>query len=305
MPRVLLTRLAEMPDVPVLTVEGTVVFVDVSGFTKLSERLAKVGKEGAERLADSINRCFTALLAEAYANGGALLKFGGDALLLWFGGSDHAVRACASAVSMRRTLREIGRIRAGASELQLRMSVGIHTGDYQTFLVGGSHREFILGGPAASTVVAMEGLADAGQVLLSSATAERLPERCLGARRGPGVLLARTPTTRYFAPEETVIHPSEEAVAGCLSTEVRAHVMAAPAAPEHRTATVAFVQFGMLDEVIELSGPDQAAAALDEVVRVAQDAADRYEVCFLGTDIAAGGGKIILTAGAPRAVGDD
>lgn len=60
------------------------VFADVSGFTRLSERLARHGKEGAEQLGDLINTCFSALLAEAYARGGSLVKFGGDAMVLMF-----------------------------------------------------------------------------------------------------------------------------------------------------------------------------------------------------------------------------
>ncbi len=40
-------------------------------------------------------------------------------------------------------------------------------------------------------------------------------------------------------------------------------------------------------------------------MRIVQDAADRYEVCFLGSDIAADGGKLLLSGAAPRAVGDD
>ena len=35
-------------------------------------------------------RCFSALLADAYVRGGSLLKFGGDAMLLWFAGDEHA-----------------------------------------------------------------------------------------------------------------------------------------------------------------------------------------------------------------------
>ena len=89
------------------------VFADVSGFTRLSERLARKGKEGAEQLVDVINACFTALLADAYGRGGSLLKFGGDAMLLLFYDESHAVRACGAAAAMRRTLREVGHIRAG------------------------------------------------------------------------------------------------------------------------------------------------------------------------------------------------
>jgi class 3 adenylate cyclase/tetratricopeptide (TPR) repeat protein len=304
-PRVLLRRLATAPDELVKTLDGTIVFADISGFTRLSERLARQGREGAEQLVDTINSCFSALLADAYANGGSLLKFGGDALLLWFEDDDHAVRGCASAVSMRSTLRRIGRIDTGAGSVVLRMSVGVHSGAYETFLVGGSHREFLLAGPAASTAVAMEGEASAGQILLSADTARLLPRSCLGSPCGPGVLLARSPSrqapTGYVEP----LTLPEDVVVECLSTSLRAHVRGGPVAPEHRTATATFIQFGTLDARIEERGSGAAAGELDELVRVVQDAADRYEVCFLGSDVAADGGKLLLSAGAPRALGDD
>ena len=58
-------------------------------------------------------------------------------MLLWFEGDEHVLRACAAAAEMRRTLREVGRIRAGGSEVVLRMSVGVHSGSYAMFLAGG------------------------------------------------------------------------------------------------------------------------------------------------------------------------
>src|SRR5207244_496190 len=150
-------------------------------------------------------------------NGGGLVKFGGDALLLWFEGEDHPVRACASAVAMRTTLRSVGRIRTGSSQIILRMSAGVHSGTFDTFLVGESHREYVIAGPAASTVVQMEAAASTGQILLSPETAQRPPRAALGAARGPGVLLARSPASRTLAPPEEVSRPADEAVARCLS----------------------------------------------------------------------------------------
>ena len=186
-PRMLLPRLAAPTSDLLEMRDGTMVFADVSGFTRLSERLARTGKEGAEHLVDAINACFSALLADAFALGGSLLKFGGDAMLLWFDGDGHVLRACAAAAAMRRTLRDVGRIRAGASDVVLRMSVGVHSGSYAMFLLGGSHRELLIGGAGTSEVVAMEGAASAGQILLSAQTAERLPPSCLGVGLGPGV----------------------------------------------------------------------------------------------------------------------
>ncbi len=304
-PRMLRERLAEFDDSLADPLEGTVVFADVSGFTRLSERLARKGREGAEHLVDAINACFSALLADAYTGGGSLLKFGGDAMLLWFDGDEHALRACASAAAMRRTLRDVGRIRAGASDVVLRMSVGVHSGTYAMFLVGGSHRELLIGGSATTTVVEMEALASAGQILLSPATAGLLPRGCVGATLGSGVLLARAPTASDWAPKEGLVMLPDDAIAECLPTIVRGHLLGGHAAPEHRTASIAFLQFRGLDDLIAGEGTERAARALDELVRIVQDAADRYEVCFLDSDISANGGKIRLSAGAPRVVGDD
>jgi class 3 adenylate cyclase len=221
-PRMLLGRLAT-PSVGLVEVlEGTMVFADVSGFTRLSERLARKGTEGAEHLVDAINTCFSALLGIAYDLGGSLLKFGGDAMLLWFYDEGHALRACSAAIAMRRALRDVGRIRAGSSSVVLRMSVGVHTGSYAMFLVGGSHRELLVGGPATGTVVAMESAAAAGQILVSADTAGLLAPNCLGARRGAGVLLARAPAAPAWDPPPLASRPSDEAIANSLSTAVRA-----------------------------------------------------------------------------------
>ena len=301
----LLERLAEFDDSLAKRLEGTVVFADVSGFTRLSERLARKGREGAEHLVDAINACFSALLADASSRGGSLLKFGGDAMLLWFDGDDHALRACGSAAAMRRTLRDVGRIRAGASDVVLRMSVGVHSGAYAMFLVGGSHRELLIGGSATTRVVEMEGLASAGQILVSPETAELLPHGCLGGAVGSGVLLARAPTAPEWTPLADSVKAADDAIANCLPTIVRAHLLGGHTAPEHRTASIAFLQFRGLDELIAGEGAEHAGLALDELVRVVQDAAERYEVCFLDSDISANGGKIRLSAGAPRVVGDD
>ena len=304
-PRALLRHLVAAPDELARTLDGTVVLADLSGFTRLSERLARKGNEGAEHLVDTINCCFSALLADAYAHGGSMLKFGGDALLLWFDGDEHPGRACASAFAMRGTLRRVGRIQAGSTNVVLRMSVGVHSGSYDTFLVGGSHREYLIAGPAASTVVAMDTGAASGQILLSRETAELLPAGCIGSASGPGVLLARPPLAGAPTAREPQAQPPEDAVAACLSTAVRAHLLPAPVVPEHRTATVAFLEFGGFDELIADHGAGAAAEPLDELVRLVQDAADRYEVCFLDSDVAGNGGKLRLSAGAPRTVGDD
>ena len=309
MPRALLARLARPIDVLAEMVPCTVVFADVSGFTRLSERLARHGSQGAEELVDVINTCFTALLAEAYGRGGSLVKFGGDAMVLLFydqeGDQQHATRACRAAAAMRRRLREVGQSRAGDSPVVLRMSVGVHSGDYAMFVVGGSHREFVIGGEAATRVVDLEARASAGQILISPQTARMLPRSCVGAASGPGVLLARSPRSCDWSAPAGLPTPSEEVIERFLPVAVRAYLRSGSSGAQHRTAAIAFLHFGGLDDVIGRDGLAGAGRVLDELVRLVQDAAERYDVCFLDSDIAADGVKFRLSAGAPRVVGDD
>jgi class 3 adenylate cyclase/tetratricopeptide (TPR) repeat protein len=304
-PRLLLRQLADDPERRTWTVDGSVVFVDISGFTKLSERLAKHGKEGAEQVTEAIETCFTDLLAVAYANGGGLIKFGGDALLLLFQGEGHEAMACRSAVWMRRTLREVGRIDLPDAKVQLRMSVGAHTGTFHFFLVGTSHRELIATGPAWTRTVAMEHEADAGEILISPELAATLPARCLGDPKGPGVLLRREPPGVNASGEIPVPEVDPDAVAACLSVAVRAHVTAGGGTPEHRPVTVAFVHFDGTDRAIAERGAAAVADDLHELVCDTQEAVDAQGICFLATDVDADGGKLILTAGAPAVSGND
>ncbi len=80
---------ASDPEVKHRVVQGSTLFADISGFTKLSERLDRIGLEGAEQVTEVIADAFNRLLEPAYSYGGTLVKFGGDALLLFYQGEDH------------------------------------------------------------------------------------------------------------------------------------------------------------------------------------------------------------------------
>ncbi len=304
LPRLAIQWAAEDPDARVREEDGSLVFVDISGFTKMSERLARHGRVGAEEVTDVLGAVFTRLLAVAYAEGAGLLKFGGDALLLWFAGDDHPARAVRAAHGMRATLRSIGAVETTAGKVTLRMSIGVNSGRFHFFLVGGSHREMLVTGPAATETVRMESAATAGEILLSPATAAHLPERLVGQAKGPGRLLRSAPPglSREGAGSEILAGLPD--LATYVPLALREPILAGTE-PEHRSATVAFVHFDGTDELIDREGPEATADALDELVRAVQEAVDEQGVGFLASDIDADGGKLILTAGVPRMVGDD
>src|SRR5207248_9618826 len=52
-PRILIAWLRETPDERHKAIDGSMAFVDISGFTKLTERLARKGKVGSEEISDT------------------------------------------------------------------------------------------------------------------------------------------------------------------------------------------------------------------------------------------------------------
>src|SRR5437870_7210582 len=151
--------------------DGSLVSADISGFTRLSERLARKGKVGAEELILVISGCFEGLIGIADRYGGDVLKFRGDALLLFFSGPGHAARASRASADMQWFIEHAGETSSSAGGIKLRMSTGVHSGRCDFSLVGSTHRELVVAGPAATATMRLESGARAGEVLLGDATA--------------------------------------------------------------------------------------------------------------------------------------
>ena len=122
------------------------------------------------------------------------------------------------------------------------MSVGVHSGQFLLCLVGESHRELVITGPAATETVIMEGTADAGEIVVSPATAQRLPISFLGGAKEPGVLLRRAPGIPADQ-EISLTEPTGVDLAIGVPVALREFLLAGGDDPEHRVATVAFVHF--------------------------------------------------------------
>lgn len=284
-------------------VDGSLVFADVSGFTKLSERLAEQGKAGAEELTEILNGTFTELLTVSFAEGGDLLKYGGDALLLLFRGDHHAQRACRATHLMRSALRDRGAIDTGRGKVTLKVSQGVHSGTFTCFLAGGDQRELIIAGRSATCVTDMETAADAGQILVSPDTRAMLPGGCVGAAKGPGFLLRRAPDAEPVPPPPP---PAADADVPerFIPLAIRARVQAQLREAEHRYTTIGFVHVFGLDDLIADAGPEAVLERLDRLVRVVEKGTGDAGLCLISSDIAGDGTKLILTAGAPDAVED-
>ena len=309
-PTLVLQWLRDRPEERHRALDCTLVFADISGFTRMTEMLATRGKIGAEEIADLINATFEPLLAAAYGYGAGLIKWGGDAALLLFQGAGHAARACRAAAEMQTIMRTTGSRRTSRGPVRLRMSVGIHSGVCDFFLLGHrDHRDLIVTGPAVTTLARMEKVAGPGQIVISDGTAAALA--LAGQRRPPtrledGWLLRRAPEvpTLGTAAIETLDFAGFDP-GTALSKHLREHVLGRGLESEHRHAAVGFVMFSGVDRLLHDQGPAATEAQLDHLITTLQAAASANEVTYLHADIGADGGKVLLCAGAPRRVGRD
>jgi class 3 adenylate cyclase/tetratricopeptide (TPR) repeat protein len=284
-------------------VEGSLVSVDISGFTALAERLAAKGRAGAEELVLRISRTFDALIEVAERHGGDVLKFRGDALLLCFRDDRHAARAAGAASDMQWTIEAAGGEESSVGPFELRMSAGVHSGECHFFLTETPHRELLVAGPGATRVFELEDLASAGEIVLSAETAGAVDPAWLGDERDRARLMRR------LEPGASTVPPPPDVAGRSLGEYVpaplRAHLAASSGEAEHRQVTVAFVKASGTDGLIAAKGPAALLERLDALAVAVGGACAAYGLTWLESDIDVGAVKLYLTGGAPSSSGQD
>ena len=80
--RAALARGETLPD----RARGAALFADISGFTPLTEALARAlgPRRGAEAISRQLNQVYDALIAEVDRFDGSVVGFAGDAITCWF-----------------------------------------------------------------------------------------------------------------------------------------------------------------------------------------------------------------------------
>jgi class 3 adenylate cyclase/tetratricopeptide (TPR) repeat protein len=146
----------------------TVLFVDVSGFTSLSERL---DPEEIHRL---MRRAFDLMLAEVHRYEGTVNQFLGDGIMALFGApiahEDHARRAVHAALGIARVLDEYRRelIPRG---ITFRARQGLNTGLVVVGSIGGDLRmDYTAIGDTTNVAARLQQAAEPGRVTISDAT---------------------------------------------------------------------------------------------------------------------------------------
>ncbi len=161
----------EAPALQAQRCEISVLFADISGFTRMSEGLEPL------RLAGILNRTFEALTDQIFARGGTLDKYIGDAIMAFFGAPnpdpDHALHAVEAAMAMQETLATLNAARPEGYP-ELRMRIGINSGEAFAGDIGCEKRmDYTVMGSTVNLASRLEsGVAKPGQVVIGPRTAE-------------------------------------------------------------------------------------------------------------------------------------
>ncbi|WP_162932643.1 AAA family ATPase [Solimonas sp. K1W22B-7] len=114
---------------------GAVLVADIAGFSRLTERFAAQGPEGAERLAAVLDAWFGRMTEAALDHGGDVVDFVGDALVVSWTGEDLQ-QALLGAAQAAWALRAAGDEVATATGLALKQRIAIGAGELALFGVG-------------------------------------------------------------------------------------------------------------------------------------------------------------------------
>jgi len=271
---------------------------DISGFTAMSERLAGLGKEGAELMVDVLNKFFDSMLRIALDYGGVQMKFGGDAMLLYFGGDRHAARAAACGIEMQAAMTPYRQFLTGGQEHGLAMRAGIASGKFFSASAGetGGLMHYVLAGLDVSRSVLIEEETGLGEVCGDAATAKALEP---AAVTKVGKDLWRIGNAGAGRAPPPNIRASNQLLGRYLATPIKEGQTTGPG--EHRRVTTVFINVLGLEELAAADREGDALSACSTLVETMTATLNRHGGYFLGSDVSGEGIKFIGLFGAPIA----
>ncbi len=163
----------EAPSLDKRETDVTVLFADITGYTRLTARLAP------DDLGALVERYFGAFLDEIVKHGGDVNETAGDGLMVIFHEGDHAGAAIEAARAIHQRAAEIGAELSARFE-PLEMHVGVNTGPAllgATKIEGraGTRWTYTASGMTTNLAARLAGQAGAGEIVLSASTRARLP----------------------------------------------------------------------------------------------------------------------------------
>jgi class 3 adenylate cyclase/DNA-binding NarL/FixJ family response regulator len=153
--------------------EATVMFIDICGFTAVTEKLP------ANAIVNMINKLFDVIVHEIISQQGHVDKFMGDAVMAVFRGNYHLDRAIDAALAIKERLKSVEETIAGSEVFKPEVAIGINSGEMVSGNIGSSslkRLDYTVIGDAVNTAQRLQSTAKANQIIISEAVHELAKE---------------------------------------------------------------------------------------------------------------------------------
>jgi adenylate cyclase len=153
------------------TVEASIVFMDICGFTAISER------ESADFVVKLINKYFDLMVKEIIAHGGYIDKFLGDAVMAVFRGDYHLDRAIEASLAVHKAIETQKEEMSDKGTFFPKVSIGINSGEMISGNIGSAalkRLDFTVIGDVVNTSQRLQSAAQPGQIVISKALFEQV-----------------------------------------------------------------------------------------------------------------------------------
>ncbi len=144
----------------------TVMFIDVSDFTGLSEKLPP------ENVAEIVNNLVNKYINIIHSRGGEINKFIGDAILALWGttlrNEKDEENACSAAVEIQKVTSLFPKVKYGKFIRKIKVSIGINSGPAVALNIGNFERmEYSVLGDTVNIAARLESYATSGNIIVS------------------------------------------------------------------------------------------------------------------------------------------
>ena len=154
------------------TIEATVVFIDICGFTKISEN-AK-----ADQVVTLINSYFDEMVKEIMQHQGYIDKFIGDAIMAVFKGEYHLDRAIDTALAVCEKINHLPALE-GNLDYKPKVSIGIKSGEMISGNIGSvslKRLDYTVIGDTVNTAARLQDAAGENQIIISEDCYQQVKE---------------------------------------------------------------------------------------------------------------------------------
>ncbi len=154
------------------TIEATVIFIDLCGFTKISETAP------ADTVVTMLNTYFDVMVSEIMDQDGFIDKFIGDAIMAVFRGEYHLDRAVDAALAVRNKINDLPKLEA-LQDFESKVSIGIKSGEMVSGNIGSAslkRLDYTVIGDTVNTAARLQDVAKPNQIVISSYCYEQIKE---------------------------------------------------------------------------------------------------------------------------------